>query len=68
MKPPFPSLANFWIDPLSPVAPYKKEIGMAISDAIKMCDKDILGDYLKELCKEMAVILKRQLGKGSLKQ
>ena len=56
--PPFPSLKDSWIDPRSKESPYVKEIVVAIS----YCNKDVLEIYLKELCKEMSIILKLQRG------
>ena len=50
--PAFPLLKDLWIDPQSKESPYCKKIGVAI----------VLENYLKELCKEVAIILKRQRG------
>ena len=61
-SPTFPSLKNSWIDPRIKESPYGKEIGVVIAAAIDYCNKDILENNLKELCKEMAIILKRQRG------
>ena len=39
-----------------------KEIGVTIAAAISYCNKDVPENYLKELCKEMVIILKQQRG------
>ena len=61
-EPAFKSLQHVWINPLSQNSPYKEAVGEAIARAIKQCDQNILEKYLKDLCKEMAVIFKRQRG------
>ena len=66
-EPAFPSLKNGWIDPLSPFSPYQKEISESIQRSIARQDMVLLDKYLKELCKGMATILKRQRGKNSNK-
>ena len=61
-RPAFPSLKDVWIDPLSAQSPYRQEVGKAISDAINRLDKNLLEKYLREMAKEMGVILKQQRG------
>ena len=61
-EPALPSIKEGWINPLSSSAPYPKEIGQAILRAIEAQDKELLDKYLKELCKTMATILRRQRG------
>ena len=58
----FPSLKDSWIDSRSKGLPYGKETGMAIVAAISNCNKNFLENYLKELCKDMAIIWKQQRG------
>ena len=60
--PDFPSLNDSQIDPWKKELPYGKEIGVAIAAAISYCNKDVLENYLKELCKERVTILKQQKG------
>ena len=67
-EPAFPSLKDAWVNPLSPFAPYPKEIGESLLRAIDRHDKDLLERYLKNLCKSMAIILKRQRDKGPFKK
>ena len=43
-------------------APYHPEIGKGITKAIEQCDIALLDTYLREMCAEMAIILKRQRG------
>ena len=61
-RPAFPSLKDVWIDPLSVQSPYRQEVGEAILDAINRLDENLLEKYLREMAKEMGVILKRQRG------
>ena len=61
-EPAFPSLQHTWISPLSRKSPYKKEVGEAIEKAINHCDRRILEKYMGELCREMAIVFKRQRG------
>ena len=56
--PAFPLLKDMWIDPQSKESPYGKKIGVAIAAVIEHYNKDVLENYLKELCKEVAIILK----------
>ena len=60
--PAFPFLKDLWIDPQSKESPYGKKIGVAIAAVIEHYNKDVLENYLKELCKDVAIILKRQRG------
>ena len=61
-KAALPSLRDVWVDPRSYHAPYNKEIGSIMSRAIERCNKELLDCYRKELCAEIATILKRQRG------
>ena len=61
-KAALPSLRDVWVDSLSHHVPYNKEIGSIMSRAIERCNKELFDCYLKELCAEMATILKRQRG------
>ena len=61
-EPAFLSLQHGWISPMSSKSPYSKIVGEAISEAIHLCNRTMLENYLKDLFKEMAVIFKRQRG------
>ena len=63
--PAFPSLKDSQIDPWNKELPCGKEIGVAIAAAISYCNKDVLENYLKALCKEMEIILRQQRGNTS---
>ena len=61
-EPAFPSLSRAWINPFSKNAPYPPVIAEAILEGIDKCDKVLLGKYLRDLSKQMGIILKRQRG------
>ena len=58
----FPSLGPAWINPFSKNGPYPPVIAEAILEGIEKCDKQLLEKYLRDLSKQMAVVLKRQRG------
>ena len=62
-EPGLPALSDAWLDPLSKdSSPYGIEISNGILQAIDHCDKQLLDRYLKDLCYQMSVVLKRQRG------
>ena len=62
-EPGLPSLSEAWLDPLSKdSSPYGVDISNGVQQAIAQCDKQLLDKYLKDLCFQMSVVLKRQRG------
>ena len=61
-EPAFPALSRAWINPFSKNAPYPSVVAKAILEAIDRCDKFHLDKYLRDLSKQMAIVLKRQRG------
>ena len=66
-EPGLPSLSNAWLDPLNKdSSPYGVDVSKGILQAIDQCDKTLLDKYLKDICHQMAVVLKRQRGDAYL--
>ena len=62
-EPGLPSLSFAWLDPLNKdSSPYGVEVSYGVLKAIEHCDKGLLDKYLKDLCYQMGVVLKRQRG------
>ena len=62
-EPGLPSLSEAWLDPLSKdSSPYGVDIANGVLQAIDLCDRQLLDKYLKDLCFQMSVVLKRQRG------
>lgn len=61
--PGVPALAFAWQNPLDKnTSPYGLEVSQGLQNALKMCDQRLLDRYLRDLCKMLAIILKRQRG------
>ena len=62
-EPGLPSLAHAWLDPLDKdSSPYGVDVAAGILQAMDQVDKTLLDKYLKDLCYQMGVVLKRQRG------
>ena len=62
-EPGLPSLSGSWLDPLNKdSSPYGVDISKGILQAIDQCDRNLLDKYLKDICHQMGVVLKRQRG------
>ena len=58
-----PSLKTYFLDSFDPkTSPYGVEVCKSISCYLSTCDKDLLNLYMKQVCNQNAVILKRQRG------
>ena len=58
-----PSLKSYWLDPFDQkTSPYGVDVCKAIKDYISGCDREIMSTYLKQICYQAAVVLKRQRG------
>ena len=57
------AMREFFLHPLKKEsAPYGLEVSIALKVFIESCDKDLMDKYLKQVCNELAIILKRQRG------
>ena len=57
------AMREFFLHPLKKEsAPYGLEVSIALKVFIESCDKDLMAKYLKQVCNELAIILKRQRG------
>ena len=63
VEPGLPALSQAWLDPLChDSSPYGHGISTGILQAIEQCDRYLLDKYLRDLCYQMGVVLKRQRG------
>lgn len=62
-EPGLPALSAAWLDPLChESSPYGVEVSRGVFNAIERCDKQLLDKYLRDICYQMGVVLKRQRG------
>ena len=59
----FPSLEDFFLDPFKKATScYGVGVCTALKEYIETTDKEMMNRYLKKICKELGLILKRQRG------